>query len=418
MGLGISVRLLKPALLAGAVFLLAAPGAPLRAQDGVSTPAPGDARKIQKKIQTNKKSLGEIERKLAEEKRRQALDARREQNVLNRLQQADQTLNRLKREKQANQQDLTQTQAQTRLLHVEVDLSRSQLDQSRQLMRQRLRDLYRMSFQEPFLGGWLDAGNFADLARKVKFEMLLAKSNEKLLSQTQSQNDELTQSSSQLDAQERHKKRIVDALGHQEKNYTHQQRNRALFLATIRRQQSLRQQTIAELNQAAEDLKSKVSTLLQQSEAAKQQPSYIPAGNGLAVVRGRIPWPVSGTIVSFFGPQHSREFNATVVNTGIQIQAPAGTPFKAVASGTVRYADWFKGYGKLVILDHGQGYYSLYAQASELSVSTGQTVAAGQPLGLVGDTGSLLDASSLYFEIRKDGQPEDPVRWLKRQSQD
>src|ERR1700722_1287004 len=128
MGLGISVKLLKPALLAGTVLLLAWPGAPLRAQTQAPTPPPGDARKIQKNIQTNKKSLNEIEKKLAKAKRQQALDARREQNVLNRLQQADQTLNRLKRERQANQQDLTQTQAQTRVLHVEVDLSRSQLD--------------------------------------------------------------------------------------------------------------------------------------------------------------------------------------------------------------------------------------------------------------------------------------------------
>jgi septal ring factor EnvC (AmiA/AmiB activator) len=412
---GISVRFLKPAAAAGAFFLLGIWAFPLGAQ--TPTPKPEDARKIQKKLQKNKKSLSQIERKLAEEKLRQAQDARREQNVLNRLQAADQTLNRLRREKQANQEDLSQTQAQTRLLHDEVAQSRSQLDQSRQLMRQRLRDLYRMSFQEPFLNGWLDSESFTDLARKIKFETLLAQSNEKLLSQTQRQNDELTQSSSQLDAQERHQKRVLDALGHQEKTFTHQQRNRNLFLANIRKQQSLREQTIAELNQAAEDLKSKVSTLLQQSEEAKKQPSFIPAGQGLAVVRGRIPWPVSGTIVSFFGSQHNKEFNATVVNTGIQIQAPAGTPFKAVGPGTVRYADWFKGYGKLVILDHGQGYYSLYAQASELNVTTGQTVAAGQTLGLVGNTGSLLDGSSLYFEIRKDGQPEDPVRWLKRSSQ-
>ncbi len=409
------MRFLKPAAAAGAVFLLGVWAFPLGAQ--IPTPKPEDARKIQKKLQKNKKSLGQIEKKLAEEKIRQAQDARREQNVLNRLQAADQTLNRLKREKHANQEDLSQTQAQTSLLHDEVAQSRSQLDQSRQLMRQRLRDLYRMSFQEPFLNGWLDSESFTDLARKIKFETLLAQSNEKLLSQTQRQNDELTQSSSQLDAQERHQKRVLDALGHQEKTFTRQQRNRNLFLANIRKQQSLREQTIAELNQAAEDLKSKVSNLLQQSEEAKKQPSFIPAGQGLAVVRGRIPWPVSGTIVSFFGSQHNKEFNATVVNTGIQIQAPAGTPFKAVGAGTVRYADWFKGYGKLVILDHGQGYYSLYAQASELNVTTGQTVAAGQTLGLVGDTGSLLDGSSLYFEIRKDGQPEDPVRWLKRSSQ-
>ncbi|HVM32412.1 MAG TPA: peptidoglycan DD-metalloendopeptidase family protein [bacterium] len=408
------MRALKPLALLGALWWGAGTAFP---QDlSTPSPKPQDARKIQKKILKNKKSLGEIERKLAEEKRRQAQDAAREQNLLNRLQAADQDLNRLKREKKANQQDLYETQAQTQVLHDEVGLSRQRLEQSREIMRKRLRDLYRMSFQEPFLNGWLESESSADLARKIKFETLLAQSNGKLLSQTQRQNEDLTRSSDLLDAQERHQKRVLDALARQEKTFARQQKNRNLFLATIRRQQSLREQTIAELNQAAEDLKSKVSNLLAQSAEARKRPSYTPAGEGLEVVRGRVPWPVSGTIVSFFGTQHSREFNATVVNTGIQIRANAGTPFKAVAAGVVRYADWFKGYGKLVILDHGRGYYSLYAQASDLSVTTGQRVEAGQVLGLVGDTGSLLDGSSLYFEIRKDGQPEDPVKWLKRQA--
>ncbi len=107
-----------------------------------------------------------------------------------------------------------------------------------------------------------------------------------------------------------------------------------------------------------------------------------------------------------------------VDNTGIQIAAPAGTPIRAVAKGLVRYADWFKGYGKLVILDHGKGYYSLYAQAAELNVAEGTEVAQGQILGTVGDTGSLYAdqwGTSLYFEIRHDGLPEDPVRWLTHQ---
>jgi septal ring factor EnvC (AmiA/AmiB activator) len=99
-------------------------------------------------------------------------------------------------------------------------------------------------------------------------------------------------------------------------------------------------------------------------------------------------------------------------NSGIQIQAAEGTPIHAVASGVVKFADWFKGYGKLVILDHGRGYYSLYAQASNLNVSEGQSVAKGQVLGSVGDTDSLV-GSSLYFEIRKNGVPQDPLHWLK-----
>jgi septal ring factor EnvC (AmiA/AmiB activator) len=144
----------------------------------------------------------------------------------------------------------------------------------------------------------------------------------------------------------------------------------------------------------------------------KKKKVQAPTGKGLKVSRGKIPWPVSGKIISFFGKNKDPRFNVVVDNSGIQIQAPQGTPFRAVAAGTVRFADWFKGYGKLVILDHGQGYYSLYAQASELSVSEGQTVAAGQVLGAVGDTGSLV-GDSLYFEIRKNGVPQDPLHWLK-----
>jgi len=140
--------------------------------------------------------------------------------------------------------------------------------------------------------------------------------------------------------------------------------------------------------------------------------SALDEGRGLQVVRGRIPWPVSGKLISYFGKTKDTRFNLIVDNSGIQIQAPEGTPIHAVAAGVVKFADWFKGYGKLVILDHGRGYYSLYAQAANLNVSEGQSVAAGEVLGSVGDTDSLV-GSSLYFEIRKNGVPQDPLHWLK-----
>jgi septal ring factor EnvC (AmiA/AmiB activator) len=160
--------------------------------------------------------------------------------------------------------------------------------------------------------------------------------------------------------------------------------------------------------------------LLNQAQESGREAVAAPKaeGVGLKVVRGKIPWPVSGPIMLAFGKSRNKEFNEMVENTGIQIAAKQGTPFHSVAKGKVRYADWFKGYGKLVILDHGRGYYSLYAQAAELSVAEGTEVAQGQILGTVGDTGSLYAdqwGSSLYFEIRQNGIPQDPVRWLKRQ---
>ena len=397
-------------------LLLAMPPSPALAQE---TPGPADAPVtntlvIKKNIQKNKKDLAAVKRKLLEEKKKQHQSQVKEKNVLSRLQRVDQKLGSLRREKEVNEQALKETRGQIDQLQGEMKNNQGQLAQSRTLLADRLRALYRMSARKPLLGGLLDSGNFADFARKLKFELTLARSNEKLLSQTLLHEDKLERDTRLWSTEENRKKRIVGVLGKQEKNYSRERQNRTVFLNSIREKQASREQAIAELSDQAQELQSKVSLFLKQAEESRTKPTYVPAGKGLLVKRGKIPWPVSGEIIPGyqFGRNKNKEFNAVVDNSGIQIKAPMGTPIQAVAGGKVRFADWFKGYGKLVILDHGEGYYSLYAQASELNVQEGQTVAPGQVIGSVGDTGSLV-GSSLYFEIRKNGVPQDPLRWLK-----
>jgi len=368
---------------------------------------------IKKSIHQSKKDLAAIQKKLDEEKKRKRQDEIKEKKELGRLQEVDQALGKLRREKEANQEDLQETRGRVSQLKSAVTQNQLQLAQNRQLLRKRLVALYRMSFRRPFLGGILDADNFSDLARKLKFGMVLALSNKKILDETLQTNETLQEQSSQWSENERREKRILSALGRQETNYSHERKNRTIFLASIQRQKEARERMIGELSQAAQDLQEKVASLLQQAEEGKKkQASWVSAGQGLMVKRGSIPWPVSGRIIQPYGRYKNDVYKEWVDNTGIQIQAPEGTPFRAVASGIVRYADWFKGYGKLVILDHGAGYYSLYAQASELDVSEGEKVEAGEVLGKVGDTGSLV-GTSLYFEIRKNGAPQDPALWLK-----
>lgn len=389
-------------------FLMAA-AAP--AQDAIPSPSP-DPNQIKQDLLQNKKGLADIQKKLSEEKKQQRRDMAKEKNILSRLQKVDQKLNQLGREKDVNDQDLQETRSRINELQDEITANKSQLTQSRLLLKQRLKALYRVSFRRPFLGGLLDSESFTDLARKLKFELMLAKSNEKILSQTLDHEQQLEQDSKQWESEEKRRQRIVTALGRQEKSFSREQKNRTSLLTSIRHEQDVREQTIEDLSDAAQELQTKVAFFLQQAVEAKKKAAYVPVGTGLMVKRGKYSWPVTGHIISFFGRHKNLEFNAIVDNTGIQIQAPAGTPFRAVDGGRVRFADWFKGYGKLVILDHGEGYYSLYAQASELNVSEGQEVASGQILGTVGDTGSLV-GSSLYFEIRKNGVPQDPLRWLK-----
>jgi murein hydrolase activator len=385
-----------------------------------STPA--DLKALKHDIHQNKKSLAEIQKQIAEHKKIKNQTEAKEKNVLSHLQQVDQALGKLRREKEANKEELDETRDRLDRLESNKVQNSLLLQQDRTLLQQRLRDLYRMSFRQPLLGGVLSSENPSDLSRKLKFETLLALSNEKLMDRTLDNEQALESASSEWVGEEQRKERILSVQERKELEFERKKKNRAVFLASLKRQKESQEQLLAELNDAAGELQQKVSLLLSQAETASkvettasQQPAE---GTGLKVVRGRIPWPVSGKIMMAFGKTRNKEFNEMVENTGIQIAAPQGTPFRAVAKGKVRYADWFKGYGKLVILDHGKGYYSLYAQAAELSVAEGTEVAQGQILGTVGDTGSLYAdqwGSSLYFEIRQNGIPQDPVRWLKRQ---
>ncbi len=382
---------------------------------------PADLKTLKHDLHQNKKNLAEIQKQIAEHKKIKKQTEAKEKNVLSHLQQVDQALGKLRREKEANKEELDETRDRLDRLQSNKVQNSLLLQQDRTLLQQRLRDLYRMSFRQPLLGGVLSSENPSDLSRKLKFETLLALSNERLMDKTLENEQALENASSEWVGEEQRKEKILTVQEKKELEFERKKKNRAVFLDSLKRQKESQEQLLAELNDAAGELQQKVSLLLSQAqtatqvEAADHQPA---AGSGLKVVRGRIPWPVSGKIMMAFGKTRNKEFNEMVENTGIQIAAAQGTPFRAVAKGKVRYADWFKGYGKLVILDHGKGYYSLYAQAAELSVAEGTEVAQGQILGTVGDTGSLYAdqwGSSLYFEIRQNGIPQDPVRWLKRQ---
>ncbi len=390
----------------------------------------------QQDLSDNKAGLKDIQKQINEEKKKEKQNELKEKHVLNRLHRVDATLHKIRKAKETNQAVLQQSKAQSTELQGRVEEKQEELEQSRQMLAQRLRELYQTSFYHPLLGGLLEADNISDLARKLKFDLMLAKSNEKLLTKILQDEDRLRKVSTLWTVEANQKQRLLNTLNRTEQNYDREQKNRTVSLENIRKQKEQQEETIKQLTESAHELQSKVSQILEQAEKEEKERRLVaektktttkettrketgiePAipeteGSGLRVVRGRIPWPVSGRIISYFGKTKEPHFHLTMDNSGIQIQAAEGTPIHAVASGVVKFADWFKGYGKLVILDHGRGYYSLYAQAANLNVSEGESVVKGQVLGSVGDTDSLV-GSSLYFEIRKNGVPQDPLHWLK-----
>jgi septal ring factor EnvC (AmiA/AmiB activator) len=131
--------------------------------------------------------------------------------------------------------------------------------------------------------------------------------------------------------------------------------------------------------------------------------------------RGRLAWPAQGPVRIAFGQRVELAFGTVTAHNGWDIAAPADAPVQALAQGTVAYAGWLRGYGQLVIVDHGDNYHSIAAHLGSVDVHVGEAVTQGQALGKVGDTGSLR-GTVLYFELRHRGVPLDPRHWLKKRS--
>ncbi len=151
-----------------------------------------------------------------------------------------------------------------------------------------------------------------------------------------------------------------------------------------------------------------VETSRDLSESVSLEPFV---GSGLGSMRGSLCYPASGPVTSRFGKKVHPEFNTVTMQNGVEIGAPLGAPVKAVHPGIVRYAKWFRGYGNLIIIDHGEGWYTVYAHLNTIAAGVGSRVNKGDVIGTVGDTGSISGAS-LYFEVRHHQTPRDPAGWL------
>ena len=182
------------------------------------------------------------------------------------------------------------------------------------------------------------------------------------------------------------------------------------LLASLRQEKDGRVRALKELEQAALRLQKMIEEM---SRRGVGKVPELPAGTGLDGMRGKLEWPVRGQVTGSFGKTKHPEFATEVFRKGIDIEAPIGEEIRAVEKGRVVFAERFSGYGKMVIIDHGERYFSVYAHLSEILKKSGDAVKRGETLGTVGDSDSLA-GSGLYFEMRKDGKSIDPLPWFRK----
>ncbi|OQY13118.1 MAG: hypothetical protein B6I30_03470, partial [Desulfobacteraceae bacterium 4572_187] len=184
-------------------------------------------------------------------------------------------------------------------------------------------------------------------------------------------------------------------------------KNREKLLKEIRSKKSYELAALYSFKKTAKTLDQKIESLrakLNQDNQDKK--SSFPAFKGL------LKMPIKGKITRFFGVYKNNKFNVTNFCSGIDIKTKRGEPVTAVYGGKIIYSSWFKGYGNMIIIDHGSSYYTLYAHLEEVLTAKGAVIETGEVIATVGDTGSLT-GPNLHFEVRHFGKPVDPLKWIE-----
>ncbi len=293
----------------------------------------------------------------------------------------------------------------------EVEWVESSLGSRRDNLAKRARALYRWHRGgSPFilLNGVFSVG---DLMRRRRYlELMMAKDRDLLdglLREARRQETLSRELAKKREDLERERKSLVQV----RESIRLKGEKKRKILDRLHREKEMRSRILKELKQAARRLEEMMDEMGRRSEG---RTPVAPAGKGFASFKGKLDYPVRGQMVGGFGRTRHPEFPAAMFRKGIDFKAPLGEQIRAVQGGRVIFADRFFGYGKMIVIDHGQRYYTIYAHLSELLRKSGEPVRLGDPIALVGDTESL-GGSRLYFEIRKGIKPLNPLPWFRQE---
>ena len=377
--------------------------APLLAQDSLET--------------AKRKELEDLNRQ-AREKRQAAAQLKGQENkALVRLRRTEKELTTTRRRLRALENRSRNLDVQLEVTRADLGRHLDALGRQKFRLRRRLRALYKYGAARD-LEFLLSTNSFGQLLARWDFLVMVAEQDRLLL-------EDIEQRKTQVEvAQQKIQGTIVQvqtntrSTQRESKHLATLRENREQSVKTIQGQRAAYEAAAAELERNARALARLLADLerrrLAEAEKAKSEGrNPQPYTGDFAKGRGALDWPAQGSVVGHFGPETHPKWGTTTMNNGIDIQAPMGAAVHAVARGRVEYtSDDYAGYGEIVILNHGDGYYTLYAHLSDILVAQGAAVESGQLIGRVGDTGSLK-GTVLHFEVRKGGSALNPQDWLK-----
>ncbi|WP_157490664.1 peptidoglycan DD-metalloendopeptidase family protein [Enterovibrio coralii] len=322
------------------------------------------------------------------------------------LKSQEQSIAKIARQMRETRADLATTEKDIAALNAES----KRLEQLRfgqvELLKELLNSQYRQG-QHSQLNAMLSGKDTQDIDRMTVYAEKLSKARTDAINELSATDTELQLKRHALNTQVDKQRDLLSKLSADKAKLESEQRNQKKTASSIQRQIRSDKGYLAELRDNEKRLKVELEKAAEQARIAAENARV--KMDGLGKYKGRLTWPVKGKILHRFGSTQSGQLKWN----GIVISANEGKEVKAAHDGTVVLSNWLRGYGLMVVVDHGQGDMSFYGYNQALLKNVGDTVKSGEPIALVGNSGGQSE-SGLYFEIRRKGNATNPTPWLTR----
>ena len=363
------------------------------------------------KIEQEKKTLEKLRGTIVEKRKKADEAEKKRESVLQGLQSLDERLVRYRQEHQDIVKKLKRKDLEIEQMSVQLSRLSERIDERQEAIAARLRVQY-VEGRFWHLKTLLAASSAGDFQRRFRYLSAVTQREYEIMETYRRDAERIAEV--ERNREEARQGILAYKVTTEDKLAQIQglKKQKRVYLAKITQEKESHDRAVEELERSA----TRVDSLLKELEArrraalASRPPS---AGGGLRALRGTLLWPTDGQVVSYFGRQKHPTFNTYIQRKGIEIRAAEGSNIRSVLAGQVVYADWLKGYGLVIIMDHANGVFSLYAHASKILTSVGARIEAGEAIGETGDTG-MTGENTLYFELREGAEPVDPLVWLSK----
>ena len=356
--------------------------------------------------QAKEAELKQLRQRITELQQKLQTVRTRYDELRNALRKTERHIGRLSRTIRDLDSDLASQNKRLDGLHAREHDLRLSVAQQREYLASQVRAAYAMGRQE-YLKILLNQENPATVGRVVTYYDYLNKARSERIDSLGKTIKQLEQVRNEVEAETRRLSELREKRRQEKLALEQSRQEREQVIAQLKHEINSQDKRLAGMLQDEQQLKALIRAL---ADALEDIPAEPGNRKPFGTLKGKLKWPARGPLlISYGSPRKLGKLRWQ----GVMIGAREGQEVHAVAGGRVAFADWLRGYGLMIIIDHGDGYMSLYGQNQSLYKETGDWVEAGEAIASVGDSGGV-DQVGLYFEIRKDGHPTDPVRWCKR----